>query len=250
MDADAQAAAAERALHELQGALQAAVGQKSKGATYDDRMREVEGWEKKALRVKNSLDSYRLEMRGLGAEDQAAHSQRLKSLEEGLRLARQQIEWKRYDAANLNSASGGSAGVSLTAAESNPDQPLTLEQATQEADRIQDASQASVKRSMGMALQAEQVGISTLQKMHEQEEQMDRIEEGMQDVKANIKRSKKLVNQIARSAMSDRCIQALCVLITIAVMVMIVLAMVGKDGEPPGEERRLGGSPRPSFAPL
>jgi hypothetical protein len=238
MDADSQAASAERALQELQQALQAAT--LPKGAKQDDRMRQVEDLERRVLRVKNALDSYRLEMRALSAEEQSTHKERLRAIEEGLRHARQQIEWKRYDA----STAAGDGGTARTAlAEADPEQPMTLEQAVATADRIQDQSHASVKRSMGMALQAEQLGVATLQKMHEQEEQMDAIAEDMEDVKANIKRSKKLVAQIARSAMSDRCIQLLCVLITIAVMVMIVLAITNKDGgslNVPNEVREVG----------
>merc|ERR1711933_265392 len=98
------------------------------------------------------------------------------------------------------------------------------------ADQIQNESQASVKRSMQAVLQAEQVGIATLVKMHQQEEQMNRISEEVEDIKANIKRSKKLLAQIARGAAHDRCVRMLCLMITIAVLVMIVLGATGRDG--------------------
>merc|ERR1740121_2243614 len=75
MDADSQAASAERALQELQQALQAAT--LPKGAKQDDRMRQVEDLERRALRVKNAVDSYRLEMRALSAEEQSTHKERL-----------------------------------------------------------------------------------------------------------------------------------------------------------------------------
>mmetsp|Transcript_5910 Transcript_5910/g.14595 ORF Transcript_5910/g.14595 Transcript_5910/m.14595 type:complete len:124 (+) Transcript_5910:254-625(+) len=107
---------------------------------------------------------------------------------------------------------------------------MTLEQAVATSDKIQDESKASISRSLGMVLQAEQVGIITLQKMHEQEEQMARIAEDVEDVKANIARGKKLVSQIAKGAARDRCTQALCVLITVAILIMLTLAVIGRDG--------------------
>eukprot|EP00439_Symbiodinium_sp_Y106_P053054 s2415_g7.t1 len=108
--------------------------------------------------------------------------------------------------------------------------PVTLEQAAAIAERTQKESSSSLARSLGLVTRAEQIGISTLAKMHEQEETFDRITEDMEDIKANIKRSRKLVGQIARSAAGDRCIQILCVLITIAVLVMITLAITNNDG--------------------
>lgn len=46
---------------------------------------------------------------------------------------------------------------------------MSLERAVATANRIQDESKSSVARSLGMVLQAEQVGIATLQKMYEQD---------------------------------------------------------------------------------
>merc|ERR1719414_2374086 len=92
---------------------------------------------------------------------------------------------------------------------------MSLEQATVVAEQVQNQSKASVARSLQMVLEAEQ---------------MAKITEEVEDIKANIQRSKKLVGQIARSAASDRCIQMLCVLIAVAIMVMIALAATGRDG--------------------
>mmetsp|Transcript_108770 Transcript_108770/g.318214 ORF Transcript_108770/g.318214 Transcript_108770/m.318214 type:complete len:234 (+) Transcript_108770:105-806(+) len=219
MDVESQALAAERALQELRQALQAA--SKAKPA---ERTGAVSSCERLAQHVKNAVDSYRLELRSLSGESQAEHTTRLRSVEEGLRQCRAQLEWRRLDA---EGAGGGPGGGAAPAA---GDGPVTLEQAAAMAERTQDESKTSVARSMRMVLEAEQVGIATLDKMHEQEEQMNRIGEEVEDIKANLKRSKKLIGQIARSAASDRCIQMLCVLITISIMIMIVLAITKNDG--------------------
>lgn len=222
MDVEGQAFAAEQALQELRQAVQAS----SKGKQ-TERLRQIESCDKLAQRVKNALESYRLEMRVLPPEEQGVHNSRLRGLEEGLKQCRTQIDWKRLDAEAASAS--GLRGASGTAAE-QADGLVTLEQAAAVAEKTQAESKASLNRSLGMVLQAEQVGHSILVKMNEQEDQMNRIGEDMEDIKANLVRSKKLVGQIARSAASDRCIQALCVLLTIAVMVMIALAVTHKDG--------------------
>lgn len=218
MDLDAQARHAERTLSELQQAAQGS----GKGTSALEQQQRIKECERVALRAKNALESYKLELRSLPPEQQAEQQQTLRGLEDGLKKARAQMEWRRFDAE--------AAATAVSGATEATDGPMTMEQAVATADRIQNESQASVARSMGMALQSEEVAIATLGKMHEQEEQMARIGEEMEDVKANIQRSKKLVSRIARNAARDRCNQSLCVLIAIAVMVMITLAATGKDG--------------------
>mmetsp|Transcript_138686 Transcript_138686/g.360467 ORF Transcript_138686/g.360467 Transcript_138686/m.360467 type:complete len:262 (-) Transcript_138686:70-855(-) len=236
MDIDAQAGAAQKALNELQQAVQSGLKDsrgKASSTSVAERQKQLASCERLAQRVKNALESYKLELRVLPREQQAEHQHRIRNFEEALRQARAQIDWKRFDtesaaaaAAAADAPSSAAGGASGTEEDGGP---MTLEQAVATADHIQNESRSSVARSLGMALQAEQVGIATLEKMHEQNEQMARIGEEVEDIKANIARSKKLVGQIARGAARDRCIQMLCVLITIAIMVMVVLAITGKD---------------------
>eukprot|EP00434_Breviolum_minutum_P003556 symbB.v1.2.003129.t1/scaffold128.1/size312424/3 len=213
MDIDSQRSSAEEALNQLRRSIQAIAGRKD--AKFSDCDRQIQA-------VKNAIDSYRLEMRGLPAEDLGRHRAQLKNLEDGLKQCRTQLDWKRLDAQTARGAE------SLTGVAE--DGPVTLEQATAIAESTQKESKASLSRSLGLVVKAEQIGISTLEKMHEQEETFDRIAEDMEDIKANIQRSRKLVGQIARNAAGDRCIQCLCVMITIAVLVMITLAITNKDG--------------------
>eukprot|EP00435_Cladocopium_sp_Y103_P000191 s4724_g1.t1 len=170
---------------------------------------EVRGCETRGPR--SEVRDPRLEMRALPAEDMGRHRAQLKGLEDGLKQCRTQLDWKRLDA---QTARGSDALTGVA-----DDGPVTLEQATAIAEHTQKESKASLSRSLGLVVKAEQIGIATLEKMHEQEETFDRIAEDMEDIKANIQRSRKLVGQIARSAAGDRCIQCLCVLITIAVLV-------------------------------
>eukprot|EP00930_Biecheleria_cincta_P087344 TRINITY_DN7658_c0_g1_i1.p1 TRINITY_DN7658_c0_g1~~TRINITY_DN7658_c0_g1_i1.p1 ORF type:complete len:234 (+),score=64.38 TRINITY_DN7658_c0_g1_i1:138-839(+) len=219
MDLEGQYNTAEQALNELRHSLQA------KKLSSQDQLKHLAELERLAQRVKNALESYRLEMRELARNDQGPHLTRLKNLEDGLKQCRTQMDWKRLD---VSAKSQGADGGGSAAAEDS--RPITLDQAVAVAENTQKESKSSLARSLGMVLQAEQVGIATLEKMHAQEEQMSRIGEDMEDIKENLKRSKKLVGQIARSAANDRCIQALCAMIAIAILIMITLAITGHDG--------------------
>mmetsp|Transcript_4042 Transcript_4042/g.11329 ORF Transcript_4042/g.11329 Transcript_4042/m.11329 type:complete len:248 (-) Transcript_4042:168-911(-) len=223
---ESHAVAAEKALHELQTTLQASVKD-----TRSEKQQQVAIGEKLAQRVRHAVDSYRLEIKALSPEKQIAHLGRARDIEAQLKTCRTELDWKRFDIKRNGESEGlfgggGSGGVG----EDDDDHEMSLEQTVAAADRIQDAGEASLLRTRQMAVEAETIGISTLEEMHKQEEQLDQVAEDMEDVKANIKRSKKILSQIAKSAANDRCIKVLCVLIVIALLVMIVLAITGRDG--------------------
>jgi len=220
---ESHAVAAEKALHELQTTLQASVKD-----TRSEKQQQVAIGEKLAQRVRHAVDSYRLEIKALSPEKQIAHLGRARDIEAQLKTCRTELDWKRFDI-KRNGESEGLFGGGGGGGDDD-EHEMSLEQTVAAAERIQDKSEASLLRTRQMAAEAETIGISTLEEMHKQEEQLDQVAEDMEDVKANIKRSKKILSQIAKSAANDRCIKVLCVLIVIALLVMIVLAITGRDG--------------------
>jgi hypothetical protein len=84
-------------------------------------------------------------------------------------------------------------------------------------------AQSSLERSKQLALEAEQIGNQTVQKMQAQNEKMESIYESLEEIEGNLARSRKLLGKIAQSAVNDRFIQLLCVLIFIAIVVAITL---------------------------
>jgi len=220
---ESHAVAAEKALHELQTTLQASVKD-----TRSEKQQQVAIGEKLAQRVRHAVDSYRLEIKALSPEKQTAHLGRARDIEAQLKTCRTELDWKRFDI-KRNGESEGLFGGGGGGGDDD-EHEMSLEQTVAAAERMQDKSEASLLRTRQMAAEAETIGISTLEEMHKQEEQLDQVAEDMEDVKANIKRSKKILSQIAKSAANDRCIKVLCVLIVIALLVMIVLAITGRDG--------------------
>jgi hypothetical protein len=92
-------------------------------------------------------------------------------------------------------------------------------------------AQASLGRAKQMALEAEQIGNQTVSKMQAQNEKMEAIYESLEEIEGNLARSRKLLGKIAQSAVNDRFIQMLCVLIFIAVVIAITLDKTSPDGK-------------------
>ena len=227
MNIDEVAQKAEKSMRDLQGMVQGS-NCKLKGSKVEDE-KVFKALDQAAQRAQVALDSYKLELRGMPKEQQEEHRLRVKNLEDGLRTSRGELTWKKTQARNqaaqsLLDAQAPSGGTDEEGG------GISLEQVQQEANKVQDASKQSLDRSMKMVVEAEQVGIATLEKMHAQEEQLDSIGHELEDVRANLKRSKKLLAQIARGAAGDRCIQFLCLGLCAAIMVAMILSAFGFDG--------------------
>lgn len=110
---------------------------------------------------------------------------------------------------------------------------LDKQQALYVGDVMLDKAAASLARAKKLAVESEQVGLSTLGKMEEQNEQMERMYEDFDDIDSNIARSKRLLGHIAQAAVNDRCVQVLATLVFIAVVVVFVqLFKGGEDAAP------------------
>ena len=100
---------------------------------------------------------------------------------------------------------------------------LDRKQAIAVGDVIIGKASESIERSKQMALESEQLGQQTLQKMQEQNEKMEGIYQSFEEIEGNISRSRKLLGKIAQGAANDRMIQCLCIFIVIAIVVVITL---------------------------
>lgn len=62
----------------------------------------------------------------------------------------------------------------------------------------------------------------------EDREKLTQMKVDFEDIDDGIKQSKKLVNQIVRRLMRDRCIRALLILVLIGVLAVIIWSLVDK----------------------
>ena len=99
---------------------------------------------------------------------------------------------------------------------------LDKQQALAVGDVLLDKAEKSLARTKKLVVESEQMGIGTLQKMENQNEQMDKIYEDFDEIDGTLARSRRILGHIAQSAVNDRCIQILTLLVFIAVVVVLV----------------------------
>ena len=104
---------------------------------------------------------------------------------------------------------------------------LDKQQALAVGDVLLDKAEKSLARTKKLVVESEQMGINTLEKMSQQNEQMDKIYEDFDDIDGNLARSKRIIGHIAQSAVNDRCIQILTLLVFIAIVVVLVQQFTG-----------------------
>ena len=108
-------------------------------------------------------------------------------------------------------------------------------------DQLQDKTEASLKRIQKMAAEAETLGATALHQMQAQEERLNAFNEDLDEIDSDLRRARQVIGQLAKGAAGDRCVQLLCVFISLALLLCLVLAMIGGDGgemNVPDEVRR------------
>jgi SNARE protein len=94
-----------------------------------------------------------------------------------------------------------------------------------------DRTGEALDRTRRLALQTEVKASSIDQALVAQSEQLQRVNREFDDIDSNITRSKKIMGQLVRSYAQDKCIQVLCGVITVCVLVMVVLAVTSASGQ-------------------
>lgn len=90
-------------------------------------------------------------------------------------------------------------------------------------DEVQDQTQVSLARTQQLVTETEDMGAAILQRIQQQNEQLEEVRDRLDDVEYNIARAKKTAQSIAKNAASDRCMQCLCCCITLLLVASVVL---------------------------
>ncbi|CEM11002.1 unnamed protein product [Vitrella brassicaformis CCMP3155] len=179
-----------------------------------------------AQQVRTAREAYQLEMRSLAPEDARQHKANLDERMRDFKMLLNQLEWKKNEL-DREQLTGGAVDVGEEVIDVDQ---MNAQQIIDTGDRVQDKTQQSLDRTKRMIGDAEQVGQQVVQRLDQQTDQMARIHDQMHDIENNLTRAKATMRTIARNAVSDRCIQMLCGLICLTIVIMIVLAALGKDG--------------------
>lgn len=83
--------------------------------------------------------------------------------------------------------------------------------------------QVSLARTQQLVTETEDMGAAILQRIQQQNEQLEEVRDRLDDVEYNVARAKKTAQSIAKNAASDRCMQCLCCCITLLLVASVVL---------------------------
>ncbi|KAH7648955.1 hypothetical protein FG379_001324 [Cryptosporidium bovis] len=84
----------------------------------------------------------------------------------------------------------------------------------------------SVHRMKRTMAETEKIGDVSLTNMNSQSEQLDRIRSELQGVNDSLSKAKMTVKAITRNAATDFCVQILCGILTISILIIIVISII------------------------
>ena len=99
-----------------------------------------------------------------------------------------------------------------------------------QGQELSDKTGKSLDRTRKLALQTGAVAENIDQRLQEQSEQLRGVHAEFDGIDTNITRSKKVMGQLVRSYAQDRCLQVLCAVISLCVIVMVVLSLTSSAG--------------------
>merc|ERR1712151_739861 len=110
---------------------------------------------------------------------------------------------------------------------------------------IQDKTQSSLDNTKNLIEASKDVGLSTLEELHRQREQLQQIDEDVDRLEDNLKRADKLLTHFGKRMATDRFIQCFA-LVNICLLVGLIVYLTVKKGTLPGISD--GAPPSPSDA--
>lgn len=101
-----------------------------------------------------------------------------------------------------------------------------------DAHRIQGKTQDSIDNIRQMTIEAQEVGMDTLEELRKQREQITAIDEEVMKIEDNLQRADKLVRNFGRRMATDKLIQCFACLNVLLLVGIIVYSIVKKGGIP------------------
>jgi len=117
--------------------------------------------------------------------------------------------------------------------QSGPSQDSTINKTIgdimNEGDKIQDETEAAIKRMKGAVNEAEEIGVNTSKQVDLQIEQMLRVQERMGVIKEQNKEGRAKLKELGKGVFRDRCIQIMLLVITGLAIANIALLVIRKS---------------------
>lgn len=180
----------------------------------------------KKLRTANGTKrSYKMECRLVAdAGSKRTYEQQLLQHEQTLNQLKQEIMALKANS-NKQELFGGAA-----AADAAYDPQKGGDDLLEDASRIQDKTQASIDNTKRLVAESKETGMNTLEQLHQQRQQIERIDNDVDRIEDNLQRADKLIKAFSKRMATDKLIQSFACINLLLLVGVIVYAVVKKTG--------------------
>jgi len=185
-----------------------------------DRPEKMSYLNSRVKRAKDTLQSFKVEIRELAKLQQEPYM--LKAKEYGKQID-QLIQDLRWAEKNDEAGPGGQGKEQLDA--------MSAEQIVQKGEKIQKQDIDAVDRMVQVTEQTKAVGSATTTKLAENSERLRKTEEGLDEVEANIKLAGKELASFARRVATDKVFLCLACLVVLGIIGVIVYSIVDPNSD-------------------
>ncbi|KYQ99697.1 hypothetical protein DLAC_03637 [Tieghemostelium lacteum] len=184
---------------------------------------------KRARDVKNS---YRVEFRSLPKTDHLPFQTKTNEMEEQIKKLENDLNWSEKQ--SENGGNGTPQGESTMQKEYQDTMSL--------ATKIQKEDISRTENALKQVIDTNNIGTQILEEMKVQDEQLTRIDKGLNEVDSNLKLAQRQIRVFARKMATDKLILGLILLIVIAIVITIIFSIVKPTKSNPDVRDRIVGS--------
>ncbi|KYQ94258.1 hypothetical protein DLAC_04555 [Tieghemostelium lacteum] len=183
-------------------------------------------------RARDVIKSYRVEFRTLPKTDQIPFQTKTNEMEEQVKKLENDLNWSEKQ--SENGGNGTPQGESTMQKEFQDTMSL--------ATKIQKEDISKTENILKDVEQINMLGAQTLEEMKVQDEQLNRIDKGLNEVDSNLKLAQRQIRVFARKMATDKLILGLILLIVIAIVITIIFSIVKPTKSNPDVRDRIVGS--------
>ncbi|CAG9326876.1 unnamed protein product [Blepharisma stoltei] len=104
---------------------------------------------------------------------------------------------------------------------------MSAQQVISRGDVLYQEAEERMQRAFGVTEQSKQVAGAIEVELNQQEQQIGRVEDKTQDLRGHLRRANKIMDQIYRRYLTDKCILCLIICVMIVLVVIIIYGAVG-----------------------
>jgi len=188
----------------------------------NERQEKVTYLNGRITRAKQVFSSFKVEMRDLSKTEAEPWQRKAKDHHQKINDLVQNMTWAQDKA-------------ELMRGKKDPPKEKTVEEMNaneiiEKADKIQKKDLQSLDRTLGIIDETSALGAETAAKLKDQTSRLEKIDEDVQEVQANLKMAEKQLRAFVRRMATDKLIMGFLVIVILAIVAVIVVSIVKKGG--------------------